>query len=61
MIDHIKECLYLWNADGSGELMQVLFAASLLKNNKVIHETLMSAMARKATVLECIDAIEKAA
>ncbi|XP_058179485.1 uncharacterized protein LOC131298171 isoform X1 [Rhododendron vialii] len=39
----------------------VLFAASLLKNNKVIHETLMSAMARKATVLECIDAIEKAA
>ncbi|KAI8540731.1 hypothetical protein RHMOL_Rhmol08G0008700 [Rhododendron molle] len=39
----------------------VLFAASVLKNNKVIHETLMSAMARKATVLECIDAIEKAA
>ncbi|KAF7134368.1 hypothetical protein RHSIM_Rhsim08G0006500 [Rhododendron simsii] len=39
----------------------VLFAASLIKNNKVIHETLMSAMARKATVLECIDAIEKAA
>ncbi|KAL7192548.1 hypothetical protein ACSBR2_024382 [Camellia fascicularis] len=39
----------------------VLFAGSLLKNNKVIHESLMSAMSKKATVLECIEAIEKAA
>ncbi|GFY80304.1 hypothetical protein Acr_01g0001130 [Actinidia rufa] len=38
----------------------VLFAGSLLKNNKVIHEALMSAMANKATVLECIEAIERA-
>jgi len=38
----------------------VLFAASLLKNNKVVHEALTSAMTRKATVLECIEAIEKA-
>ncbi|KAH7850878.1 hypothetical protein Vadar_004119 [Vaccinium darrowii] len=38
----------------------VLFAASLLKNNKLVHEALMSAMTRKATVLECIEAIEKA-
>ncbi|XP_052191400.1 uncharacterized protein LOC127800684 [Diospyros lotus] len=39
----------------------VLFAGSLLKNNKVIHEALMSAMSRKATVFECIETIEKAA
>ncbi|KAI8019091.1 hypothetical protein LOK49_LG04G01608 [Camellia lanceoleosa] len=39
----------------------VLFAGSLLKNNQVIHESLMSAMSKKATVLECIEAIEKAA
>ncbi|XVE86673.1 hypothetical protein DITRI_Ditri18aG0053300 [Diplodiscus trichospermus] len=39
----------------------VLFAGSLLKNNKVTHEALMSAMSKKATVLECIQAIEKAA
>ncbi|XP_030975661.1 uncharacterized protein LOC115995294 isoform X2 [Quercus lobata] len=39
----------------------VLLAASLLKNNKVIHEALMTAMSNKATVLECIEAIEKAA
>ncbi|KAK2981467.1 hypothetical protein RJ640_013015 [Escallonia rubra] len=39
----------------------VLFAASLLKNNKALHEALMSAMSKKATVLECIEAIEKAA
>ncbi|XWS41476.1 hypothetical protein CRYUN_Cryun17cG0085100 [Craigia yunnanensis] len=39
----------------------VLFAGSLLKNNKVTHEALMSAMSKKATVLECIEAIEKAA
>ncbi|GMP32790.1 hypothetical protein CsSME_00006388 [Camellia sinensis var. sinensis] len=39
----------------------VLFAGSLLKNNKVIHESLMSAMSKKAIVLECIEAIEKAA
>ncbi|KAL7223433.1 hypothetical protein ACSBR1_024973 [Camellia fascicularis] len=38
----------------------VLFAGSLLKNNKAIHESLMSAMSKKATVLECIEAIEKA-
>ncbi|KAF3976463.1 hypothetical protein ACB098_02G122800 [Castanea mollissima] len=39
----------------------VLFAASLLKNNKVVHEAIMTAMSNKATVLECIEAIEKAA
>nr|KJB18329.1 hypothetical protein B456_003G047200 [Gossypium raimondii] len=39
----------------------VLFAGSLLKNNKVIHEALISAMSKKATVLECIQAIENAA
>ncbi|TVU16292.1 hypothetical protein EJB05_39846 [Eragrostis curvula] len=36
----------------------VLFAASLLKNNKAAHEALMSAMSQKASVLECIEAIE---
>ncbi|XAR73297.1 hypothetical protein NMG60_11007217 [Bertholletia excelsa] len=39
----------------------VLFAGSLLKNNKEIHEGLMSSMSKKATVLECIKEIEKAA
>ncbi|XP_047155050.1 uncharacterized protein LOC124826300 [Vigna umbellata] len=39
----------------------VLFAASLLKNNKVLHEALMEAMAKKANVLECIQTIENAA
>ncbi|KAK7399475.1 hypothetical protein VNO78_10658 [Psophocarpus tetragonolobus] len=39
----------------------VLFAASLLKNNKVIHEALIAEMAKKASVLECIQAIENAA
>ncbi|KAG4391438.1 hypothetical protein GLYMA_05G183600v4 [Glycine max] len=39
----------------------VLFAASLLKNNKVTHEALMAAMTKKASVLECIRAIENAA
>ncbi|KAK7247490.1 hypothetical protein RIF29_42373 [Crotalaria pallida] len=39
----------------------VLFAASLLKNNKVIHEALMESMSKKASVLECIQAIESAA
>ncbi|KAG2711738.1 hypothetical protein I3760_04G090900 [Carya illinoinensis] len=38
----------------------VLFAGSLIKNNKVIHDALISAMSKKATVLECIEAIEKA-
>ncbi|KAF5749926.1 hypothetical protein HS088_TW03G00253 [Tripterygium wilfordii] len=38
----------------------VLFAGSLLKNNKVIHEALMKAMSNKATVLECIEALENA-
>ncbi|XP_068332763.1 uncharacterized protein [Pyrus communis] len=39
----------------------VLFAGSLLKNDKVIHEALITAMSNKATILECIEAIEKAA
>ncbi|QCD84753.1 uncharacterized protein LOC114177962 [Vigna unguiculata] len=39
----------------------VLFAASLLKNNKGLHEALMEAMAKKASVLECIQTIENAA
>ncbi|PNX92278.1 hypothetical protein L195_g015412 [Trifolium pratense] len=38
----------------------VLFAASLLKNNKATHEALMASMANKATVLECIQTIESA-
>ncbi|KAL5214409.1 hypothetical protein ABZP36_003561 [Zizania latifolia] len=38
----------------------VLFAASLLKNNRVAHEALMSAMSQKASVLGCIEAIESA-
>jgi len=41
--------------------LQVLFAASLLKNNKVLHEALTEAMAKKASVLECIQTIENAA
>ncbi|KAF7834219.1 uncharacterized protein G2W53_009078 [Senna tora] len=39
----------------------VLFAASLIKNNKAIHEALMEAMSKKASVVECIKAIESAA
>ncbi|PIN13806.1 hypothetical protein CDL12_13577 [Handroanthus impetiginosus] len=38
----------------------VLFAASLIKNNRLLHEALFLAMLNKATVLECIEAIEKA-
>ncbi|CAD6259368.1 unnamed protein product [Miscanthus lutarioriparius] len=40
--------------------LQVLFAASLLKNNKAAHEALMSGMSQKASVLGCIEAIENA-
>ncbi|XP_051140921.1 uncharacterized protein LOC127258207 [Andrographis paniculata] len=39
----------------------VLFAASLIKNNQGVHEALMSAMANKVSVVECILAIENAA
>lgn len=39
----------------------VLFAATLIKNNKAIHEALMAAMSKKATIVECIEAIENAA
>ncbi|KAK2655855.1 hypothetical protein Ddye_008907 [Dipteronia dyeriana] len=39
----------------------VLFSGSLLKNNKLIHEALMAAMSNKASVVECIEAIENAA
>lgn len=38
----------------------VLFSGSLLKNNEALHEAVMSAMSKKATVVECIEAIEKA-
>ncbi|KAJ0988584.1 hypothetical protein J5N97_006940 [Dioscorea zingiberensis] len=38
----------------------VLFAASLLKNNTAAHEALMAAMSNKASVLDCIQAIENA-
>ncbi|XP_056696498.1 uncharacterized protein [Spinacia oleracea] len=38
----------------------VLLAASLLKNNKAAHEALMAQMSNKATVLDCIKAIEMA-
>ncbi|KAG6536809.1 hypothetical protein ZIOFF_001878 [Zingiber officinale] len=39
----------------------VLFAGSLLKNNALVHEALMAAMAKKASVLECVQVIETAA
>ncbi|XP_065874993.1 uncharacterized protein [Euphorbia lathyris] len=39
----------------------VLFSGSLIKNNNAIHEALVGAMSNKATVLECIQAIENAA
>ncbi|XP_038900620.1 uncharacterized protein LOC120087791 isoform X2 [Benincasa hispida] len=39
----------------------VLFSGSLLKNNKLIHEALIKAMSEKASVIECFEAIEKAA
>lgn len=39
----------------------VLFAGSLLKNNSKLHEALITAMTNKASVTECIEAIEKAA
>ncbi|KAF6176755.1 hypothetical protein GIB67_031566 [Kingdonia uniflora] len=39
--------------------LQVLLARSLLKNNKIAHEALMSTMSNKATVLQCIEVIEK--
>ncbi|KAH0885901.1 hypothetical protein HID58_061997 [Brassica napus] len=38
----------------------VLYSASLLKNNKTIHEALMAAMSNNASVLECIKTIETA-
>ncbi|GMN33489.1 hypothetical protein TIFTF001_004192 [Ficus carica] len=38
----------------------VLLAGSLLKTNKNLHEALIKAMSEKKTVLECIEAIEKA-
>ncbi|CAH8349091.1 unnamed protein product [Eruca vesicaria subsp. sativa] len=38
----------------------VLYSASLLKNNKTIHEALMAAMSKNASVLECIKTIETA-
>lgn len=44
-----------------GYILQVLFAGSLIKNDKVIHEALIAAMSKKATIVECIEAIEKAA
>lgn len=37
----------------------VLFSASLLKNNNQVHEALMAAMAKKSSILDCIQAIEK--
>lgn len=43
------------------KILQVLFAGSLLKNNSKLHEALITAMANKASVTECIEAIEKAA
>ncbi|KAG0499627.1 hypothetical protein HPP92_004318 [Vanilla planifolia] len=36
----------------------VLFAASLLKNNRRAHEALISTMSSKGTVIDCIKAIE---
>ncbi|GJU26481.1 hypothetical protein Tco_1165102 [Tanacetum coccineum] len=40
---------------------EVLFAASLLKTNQALHEAVASATSDKATVIECIEAIKKAA
>ncbi|KAF3775985.1 hypothetical protein EJ110_NYTH49350 [Nymphaea thermarum] len=40
--------------------VQVLLAASLLKNNKSAHEALISAMSSKSSVLDCIKAVENA-
>ncbi|EPS69665.1 hypothetical protein M569_05099, partial [Genlisea aurea] len=37
----------------------VLFAGTLIKNNRGGHEALVSAMLNKASVLECVEAIEK--
>nr|AFK38312.1 unknown [Lotus japonicus] len=39
----------------------VMFAASLLKNNKESHEALMASMTKKASVVECIQTIESVA
>ncbi|KAJ7561081.1 hypothetical protein O6H91_03G013200 [Diphasiastrum complanatum] len=39
----------------------VLYAASLLKNNQKVYDSLMSAMSQKSPVFECIKAIEKSA
>lgn len=54
--------IYVKNSplENDGNILQVLFAGSLLKNNRVLHDTLISAMSKKATVVECIEAIEKA-
>eukprot|EP00250_Pteridium_aquilinum_P000475 c10518_g1_i1 orf=92-1117(+) len=38
----------------------VLFAGSLLKNNSQVHEALMAVMSDKASIFDCIQAIEKA-
>ncbi|CAH9071260.1 unnamed protein product [Cuscuta epithymum] len=39
----------------------VLFAGSLIKNNTGVHEDLMAAMSKNASVIECIETIENAA
>ncbi|KAJ8437980.1 hypothetical protein Cgig2_033713 [Carnegiea gigantea] len=44
----------------TARFLKVMFAASLVKNNKAVHEALMAAMSQKATVLECIQTIEMA-
>lgn len=64
----IKNPFFFWSILKSflyvlmlGYILQVLFAGSLIKNDKVIHEALIAAMSKKATIVECIEAIEKAA
>lgn len=52
--------LLSWINSKSLILAQVLFAGSLLKNNTAAYEALMSAMSKKASVLECVEAIENA-
>ncbi|RAL44008.1 hypothetical protein DM860_014145 [Cuscuta australis] len=39
----------------------VLFAGSIIKNNRALHEALIAAISKKASVIECIEAIEAAA
>ncbi|XP_074318459.1 uncharacterized protein LOC141655271 [Silene latifolia] len=58
LVNDKLEKLYIQREAGFQGTRQVLLAASLLKNNKGVHEALMDAMSKKASPLECIKAIE---